>query len=141
MRKTGILMLTILLFTVSCKKNDETDPRDQFIGNYTTNELFSLPDLNIYDSYSGTCIISKSAEADKIVITSEDGTTMTAKVSGNAYVYDKYIDSVTENGITMITEVTGSGTINGIIIQEAGIYKISANGETYTGTWSNTMTK
>lgn len=143
MKKYFFLALMLLTLSFGCKKDEEpqVDPRDQFVGTYSAETVLSVPSLDFYESANGTNVISKETAAGRIKITDDTGFACYANVSGNSYVYEKY--SLTENvdGVTITQEMTGSGVINGTTINETGVLKISAFGQTFTGTWTSTLVK
>lgn len=141
MKRFLIALVLISLVFTSCKKDDETDPRDQFIGSYSTTMVINVSGIDYYDTYTGTNEISKSSESGRIIITDDNGTEFYAKVTGNNYVYDKFTNTISLDGETFTEELTGTGTINGNIINESGVYKLYYQGEEFTGTWTCTLIK
>jgi len=141
MKKIALFFILLLVIGSSCKKDEEVDPRDQFVGSYTVQSIVNVPTLGIVNSSTGTCTISKVSDGNRIKITNIDGTTQYANVTGSNYVYEKYSETETIEGETATIEITGNGSISGNILTESGMITIYIIGESYTGIWSGTMVK
>jgi hypothetical protein len=105
-----------LLLISSCKKEDETDPRDQFVGSYSISETYTLEGGGTgNDSY--TITITKSSVNDKQIIINNLGNTVsvfgvqmnvTGTVSGSALTIETQVVALGDNTLT----VTGTGSLN-----------------------------
>lgn len=127
----------------SCKKDEDiTDERDKFVGTYETTQTISIPGINYYETMTGTIIVRKSAtDQNRIEIFADGSTIQKARVTGNSYVYDKFTETENIDGDTFVIEYTGTGTMNGSIINESGTVVFMAYGESYSGTWQSVMIK
>src|ERR1051325_2470774 len=107
----GGILLSSLLFIISCTKSDETKPgtddADKFVGSWICTEKVFDPKTSSYVA-SGTFTINISkASASSISIANFNNTkeTVTAQVSGSVLT----ILSQTKNGITF----DGNGSLSG----------------------------
>jgi hypothetical protein len=125
----------------SCSKDDEEDPRDQFVGTYSATQIITISSLDYYEVFTGTVVITKSQTPGKIVITDE--TVSTAMVSGRNYEYDKYSETSSYENSTITVELTGNGTLytNTNEIEESGSITYYMVGQTFSGTWTRALTK
>jgi len=135
----AVTLITAILLT-GCSK-DENDEREKFVGTYEATQTVSVPGLEMYENMSGTQEIRLSSDASRIEIGSVGGPYHKARVSGNSYVYDKFSETENIDGVTITIEYTGSGVINGNVINETGTISVYLYGEKFDGTWSCTLAK
>jgi hypothetical protein len=139
--KSYLLMFPFLaiVFT-ACEKEDQ---RDQYVGTWKGTQTTVITSLNINESQAVTQSITKSTSNTNQILFSSPGITeiAIANVNANAYTYEDYIYTQTSNGITMVITMTGGGSINGSVITEQGTITISANGDTFSGSWSAILNK
>jgi hypothetical protein len=126
-----------LIFT-SCKKEDAVDPRDKFVGNWSGNFNFSIPELSINESTTWDSPISKSGSNSNQIIV--DGNS--ANVNGNSYTYNQFTisEDIPNLGVVVFL-FNGIGTLNGSNLNESGTVSTVIQGTTYSGTWSTNLVK
>jgi hypothetical protein len=107
--------ILILLF-ISCKKDDNTDPRDKFVGSYSISETWTLDGGGSgTDNY--TISILKSSVNNKQIVINNLGNTITAygaQMNVNGTVNKSAIAIETQSislGDYSVT-VTGTGSLN-----------------------------
>jgi len=136
MKKLIFISVIVLAFLTGCKKEDETDPRDQFVGKFTVTQTISIPGIDYTDILSGTYTITKHSTDTKRIIINDGDMDIIATVEGNTYSYDKFTIVFNDGTDSGSEEVTGEGVINGNKINETGTVLLSMYGESYAGTWT-----
>ncbi len=137
-----IAALAIMTVLSSCKKDEEVDQRNAFIGTWAGSQTTLIPSLDMTDVTDYNQSITLSSEDVKKILITSGGEIQKASVSGSTYTYDKYSYTTDDGaGNTMSIEMLGSGTISGNKIIETGTLKLYYLGATYPGTWSGSLTK
>lgn len=137
-----LMLLAAVMMTSSCKKEKVVDARDQFVGSWSGNGNFTIPDLQInYSDVSAQTITKNSSNSNQINI-SDASESHVASVNGNSYTYSEYTATVEDPTLgTMVWIINGIGTINGSNILESGTVRTVIQGSTYYGTWTSNMVK
>jgi hypothetical protein len=141
--KATLLSLSLLILLSACKKEEEIDPRDQFVGTWKGTQRMIVLDLQFDQSDTFTQIITKDPDyPNKIKLGFPDtDESYSAKVVGNAYTYDESSFTYNQDGYTYTFIQNGGGSINGSVITEGGTVKINVAGQQFSGTWEATLNK
>lgn len=141
--KLSLIILSMTLAFVGCKKDDSTDPRDKYIGTWYGTETQVFTELGISDTYNVNYAITKSAVANEIIVTNSESSELsyTAIVDGNQHTYKKFSYYENDQGFTIYYEQEGTGIIADSQISENGTMLSSISGYDYYGTWFRTLIK
>ena len=141
--KTSLLLGVILLIVVSCKKDEEVDSRDAFIGTWKGTQREIIAELEFDESSTFTQIISKDPEYSNKIRLGWPGSDefFSARVNGNAYTYDEITWTINQDGYTYTFVQNGGGSINGSVIKEGGTLQVNVGGQQFRGTWEATLNK
>lgn len=143
--KTKLLFITmaVLLAFAGCKKDEETDPRDKFIGTWNGYSTLSFPELGISNEVSTAYFkIEKGAYDEQLKITDLDtDEVFTAKVTGNTYTYDTYIVTDYSAGYLIEWQQEGYGSIDSKHINEYFTVFYTVDQTIFTGTLSRSLEK
>ncbi len=141
--KASLLFFSIFLIFSACKKDEEIDPRDPFIGSWKGTQRMIVADLQFDESVTFVQTISKDPEYSNKIRLGSPGTDeyLTAKVVGNAYTYDQSSFTYNQDGYTYTFIQNGGGSINGSVINESGTVTINVAGQQFNGTWSAILNK
>lgn len=141
MKKITLITLLLIAMLSACKKDDNTDARDKYVGTWTGTNTVNIPLLNLNEQSEGNQTISKSSTNNQRLLVTSGTEMMNANMSGESYVYETYTYTENSNGVTWVKVINGSGNLVGNTLTETGTVSISIMGETYTGTWVSSMTK
>jgi len=116
---------------------------EKFVGTWSGQQTMSVPDLEMNQTDQTITNISKSGNNEQqIILTSQqDNSIFKATVDGDNLTYEKQSKTQTLEGETVTIEIEGSGVLNGNVIDESGTVTFYVKGQTFTGTWTGTMTK
>lgn len=149
--KTLVILSILILTLAGCSKDEDSDPRDQFVGTYTymSSETLIIKMLQEEQSQTirneGIFIISKASESNKIKLTY-------GELNGKTYEYtvvDKNFSGTTPltentNGLVLSGTETDKGKLNGTIltIEESatGTLTVATSGLTGTFKMNGTIT-
>lgn len=108
-----LLILVPIVMATSCKKDEETDPRDNFVATYNVSESWSNPNGSGTDSYQIT-ITKSAADNSKIIVSNfaDFSITIDATISGTSM-------TIPQQSVTLGSSVvgaSGSGSLSGSVL-------------------------
>ena len=139
--KNVLFTLVILVFVLQgCKKDDEIDPRDQFVGTWNVTQTISITELGLLDNYEIVYTIKKDNLDKRKIIIFDGARDIMAIVDGNTY-NCKYTVSLWDGSNTGTEEITSRGVIQDNKINETGTAQINMWGKSSNGIWSAVCTR
>ncbi len=137
-----VIVLTTLISSCSKSSDSTTDPRNQFVGKWTGTKTYTFtqfPTLN--KTAADTVTITLATGSSTNISVESSGYSETATVSGNNFTYNPYNLDITVLGTVYTLTLTGSVTISGNKLNGSGQFTATSTGGSYTGTWTNSLTK
>lgn len=140
--KTLVILSILTLTLTGCSKDEDSDPRDQFIGTYTYEEETTISfKLGTYEESKkttgkGIFTIEKTPNINKIKLILADGSNSEYTVASNTC-SNTYPIISNENNLILSGTGTDKGTINNnrLTIQQYLSGTITENGTNLTGTF------
>jgi hypothetical protein len=132
------VLFTFLLFAVvlqGCKKDNEIDPRDQFVGIWNVSQTISISELGLLDNYTTTYSIKKDSRTKNGIIIYDEARNILATVDGNTFSC-KYSFGLWDGTNSGTQEIASQGVIRDKIIYETGTAQVNMYDKSSKGTWS-----